>query len=134
MHGPFPYLIDDLYVPGPGCSVTLSFDTHTRPFPALLDSGADLTSVPLDIIEEFQLYKEGDMPVSGATGAQNANATQGIYLINIEFPDFPDWTVAAHPVLGGEGSAARDYVLIGRDILNRHRISLLGPEQQFIID
>ena len=57
-----------------------------------------------------------------------------IHHVNIEFPEIPTLTVSAHPVLGGTGAAAREYVLIGRDILNRHRIVFAGPQAEFTVD
>jgi hypothetical protein len=134
--GPFPYLVDDLENPAPGCSVILSYDAHEKSWLAILDSGADYTSIPIDIVSEFALDQLGEVEVLGATGSapDGAPEIQGLYLVNIEFPEFPTFTVAAHLVLGGTGPAARDFVLIGRDILNRHRILLSGPENQFTVD
>jgi hypothetical protein len=132
--GPFPYLEEGLDHPAPGCLVVVSYDTHARSWPAIFDSGADYTSIPVDLVDDFSLRQEGEIEVLGATGDGERPEIQGIYLVNIEFPMAPSCTVAAHPVLGGTGAAAREYILIGRDILNRHRIVFAGPERQFTID
>jgi len=139
--GPFPYLRDDLDQSAPGCVVTVSYDAHSRDWPAIFDTGADLTSIPIDLVNEFSLKPEGEVEVFGATADggeedydQQEPEIQGLYFVNLEFAQIPTMTVAAHPVLGGTGRAAREYVLIGRDILNRHTILLAGPRREFTVD
>ena len=134
MPGPFPYLEQNLDHPAPGCLVVVSYDKHSRSWPAIFDSGADYTSIPIDLVDEFSLNREGEIEVLGATGGSEQPDIQGIYIVNIEFPLASACTVAAHPVLGGTGAAAREYVLIGRDILNSHLFIFDGPQRQFTID
>ncbi|HEY6330023.1 MAG TPA: hypothetical protein VI756_11850 [Blastocatellia bacterium] len=134
MAGPFPYIVDDLVHPAPGCPVIVSYDTGSRALVAILDTGADFTSIPIDLANELALRPEGDIEVLGATGGQGGPELQVIYLVNLEFPTIPQLTVAAHPVLGGTGLAAREYVFIGRDILKKHHLALAGPKAEFFVD
>jgi Retroviral aspartyl protease len=126
--GPFSYLNDNSEHPAPGCSVRVSYDEQAEECPGILDSGADYTSVPIDLIEILAVEQCGELEVEGATGGPE---WQGVYRVNLEFLGF---TIAYHPVLGGTGPAARDSILIGRDILNRYRVLLAGPDLEFFID
>src|SRR5262249_49104911 len=129
MPGPIPYLQEQgVEHQAPGCPITVSYDTHTLECLCLLDSGAEYTSVPDHIVTAFSLERRGEIDVEGATGVSEA---QGLYRINLEFLGF---VYGYHLVIGGTGPAAQDYVLIGRDILNRHQVILAGPQQQFSID
>ena len=129
MAGPYPYFNGDLDYPAPGCLVTVSYDAHMREWPALLDSGADYTCVPIDLINEFALEKKGELPVEGATG--DTPEMQDLYRVNLEFLGI---VIGYHLVLGGTGLAAREHILIGRDILNRYHVRFAGPDLQFFID
>jgi hypothetical protein len=99
-----------------------------RDYPAIIDSGAEFTSVPVELVAAFQLEQVGDMVVSGTTGPKEM---QGIYEINIEFSGlaFP-----LHPCLAGTGELTKTTILIGRDILNRYRLVLDGPSFLFTIE
>ncbi|HEV8482802.1 MAG TPA: hypothetical protein VGV87_04520, partial [Blastocatellia bacterium] len=77
----------------------------------------------------FALEKKGELPVEGATG--NTPEMQDVYRVNLEFLGL---VIGYHLVLGGTVLSARDHVLIGRDILNRHDIRFVGPDLQFFID
>jgi hypothetical protein len=94
----------------------------------MLDSGAEYTSVPITIVNAFALEQRGEVSVDGATGTSEL---QGLYRVNLEFLGI---VYGYHLVIGGTGPASEEYILIGRDILNRHRILLEGPQQQFTID
>lgn len=128
--GPFPYLEqqENEQYRAPGCLVTVSYDRHTKPYPAIIDSGAEYTSVPAEIADEFQLEQRGEMDVSGTTGPKEV---QRVYEVNLEFLGlaFP-----VHPVLAGTGEITKEFVLIGRDILNRYRLVLDGPNFIFTIE
>jgi len=79
-------------------------------------------------VRAFSLERKGEIEVHGATGVSES---QGLYHVNLEFLGF---VIAYHLVLGGTGPATQDVVLIGRDILNRYRIVLDGPQLQFGIE
>jgi hypothetical protein len=99
--GPFAYLTEDLEHPAPGCSCIVSYDMHSRTCVAILDSGADYTSIPIDLVWEFSLAQEGELEVLGVTASSEV---QGLYFVNLEFAGI---TVACHPVLGATGQVAR---------------------------
>ena len=130
MLGPFPYLepLEDEEYPAPGCTVTVSWDMHMKDCPAIVDSGAEYTSVPAKIIDQFQLEQRGEMNVIGTTGPSE---TQGVFEVNLEFLGL---VRACHPVLRGTGEITQEFILIGRDILNRHRLTLDGPNLIFTIE
>jgi hypothetical protein len=112
VHGPFPYLEkgDDEDYPAPGCTVTVSYDRYTRDYTALIDSGAEYTSVPVELVDDFQLEQRGEIDVIGATGPLEV---QGIYEVNLEFLGL---AFTLHPVLAGTGEITKEFILIGRDI------------------
>jgi len=77
MPGPFPYLVDDLDHPAPGCTVVVSYDTHSRSLPAIFESGADYSSIPIDLVDDFSLAQEGEIEVLGATGWRGGTRNPG---------------------------------------------------------
>ncbi|MEM7131871.1 MAG: retropepsin-like aspartic protease [Chloroflexota bacterium] len=87
---------------------------------AMVDTGADATIVPKDILEELGLEQSDSLYIRGVTGHRTQVA---VYDVTIEIGPF---TFSAVPVvatpLGSEP-------LIGRDILNNFSITLNGPAQ-----
>jgi hypothetical protein len=66
--GPFPYLKIHPTVPlAPGYVVTLSWDRHADDFTAILDSGADMTCIPKQLVRTFSLNITDWRDVKGAT-------------------------------------------------------------------
>jgi Retroviral aspartyl protease. len=114
--------------PSPICSVTLSYDDRSGDYGAILDSGADFTCVPAGIVRALALRKITDIDVGGST---NKNfQKRGVYRVNLEFLGF---VIAHHRIVSIEGAGVGDYILIGRDILNRYRLLLDGPALSFTI-
>ena len=103
MPGPFPDLEENLDHPAPGCLVVVSYDKHSRSWPAIFDSGADYTSIPIDLVDEFSLNQEGEIEVLGATGGSEQPDIQGIYIVNLEFPLTPPARWRRTPYLAGLG-------------------------------
>lgn len=130
VHGPCPYLEpqEDETYRAPGCTVIVSYDMHSRDYPAIIDSGAEYTSIPIELVDAFSLEQCGEIEVSGTTGQPEV---QGIYEINVEFLGlaFP-----LQPCIGGTGPITTEFVLIGRDILNDYRVILDGPKLIFTIE
>lgn len=123
VRGPFPYLEpkEDEEYPAPGCTVIVSYDMYRRDFPAIIDSGAEYTSIPASFAADFQLEKRGEIPVIGTTGPSEV---QDIYEVHLEFLGL---MFALHPVLAGTGAITEEFILIGRDILNSYQVMLHGP-------
>ena len=84
---------------------------------AKLDTGADLTAIPTALIERLHLMPAGEIEVEGY---DSRRATVRAYDVSLEIDQL---NVAGLLVIG----FAEDYVLLGRDVLNRLRILLDGP-------
>ena len=106
--------------PAPFVHVTLHRavgDEAISDLPAQLDTAADLTVVPLRLIEELELVPLDAVPVLGFGG------------ILVDVPTF----LVRLSLRGGEpltlkvlGSRDEPHILLGRDVLNRHRFVLDG--------
>ena len=93
--------------------------------PAQIDTGADLTVVPDELADRLNLMPRGEMAVGGF-GSGRAVAT--IYQARIGIHNLP--LVPARVV----SNVAEPRVLLGRDVLNRHRIVLDGPRATLEIE
>jgi hypothetical protein len=93
--------------------------------PAQLDTAADFTTIPTAIVDELQLVPLDEMLVAGFGGHLTTLPTY-LVLIGIRELDAVPIKVLA--------SKDEPYVLVGRDILNRHRVLLDGPQLVFEID
>lgn len=124
MPGPFPYRQGFGNTPAPACDVTISWQGNNVVVPALIDSGAAGTTIPGALVTTLALRKVSEMLVSGATSAAQL---YGVYVVDLNFLGlvFNKYPVVALP--------HRDYVLIGRDILNLYTTTLAGPPQEFSI-
>jgi predicted aspartyl protease len=87
--------------------------------PALVDSGADRTVVPQVLIDELGLPQAGVME---AVGLNHVGAMLGMYVLQIGIRDL------APVVIEVIAAPGEQYVLLGRDVLNRHCVTLDGPE------
>jgi predicted aspartyl protease len=92
--------------------------------PARVDSAADRTVIPVRIAEALRLESVEELEFEGIGGRVE---TMPIYSIRLAIRglDPIPVSVAAH---GGE-----QYVLLGRDLLNRYKITLDGPNQKLEI-
>lgn len=124
MPGPFPYRTRTPEPPAPECDVTLSWNGKRITVPALIDSGAGITTIPALIIPSLSLQQVGEMFVRGAQGPRQR---RGIYRATIEFLGI---TFDGHPVVALD----KGLMLVGRDILNQHRLVLDGPQLTFSVD
>jgi predicted aspartyl protease len=110
-----------LLPPAPFVPVRLaSLADHAEPvaLQAKIDTGADLTVIPAHLVGQLQLMPAGEIEVEGYDGRR---ATLQVYDVNlyIDQLSLPGLLVIAF---------AEDYVLLGRDVLNRLRVVLDGPE------
>jgi predicted aspartyl protease len=107
---PAPFVHVAMYrIDGGGTPVTV---------PALIDSGADRTVIPIILAEELALPRSGMIEVAGLNQAATMMA---VYVIRIGIGDL---TPVVADVIG---AASEQYVLLGRDILNGYRVTLDGP-------
>ena len=90
----------------------------------LVDSGASITCIPLKIIRELDLK-----PVDQATirAYDGRTETKDIYSAGIHLP------TSESPILRVVG-IEYCYALIGRDVLNKWKLILNGPQEQLIVE
>jgi len=93
--------------------------------PALVDSGADKTVVPQSLIEELALAQAG---LVEAAGLNQIGVLMPVYVVQIGIRDTSPVVVEVIGALGEQ------HVLLGRDVLNRHRVTLDGPQLLCIIE
>lgn len=92
------------------------------PAQALIDSGADGTCIPQRIADELGLQHVDETDVQGITGPRERAP---VYAASVRIEGIGKFIVRASAV-GGE-------VLLGRDIINRWRLLLDGPNKVFDI-
>ena len=96
-----------------------------RILPAQMGTAADMAVIPWKIVEELQLLKHDEIEILGFGGHVASVAS---FLVQLQIHELEPVTV--------EALANRDepYVLLGRDVLNRYRIVLDGPQLVLEID
>ncbi len=108
--------------PFPQLAVTLHFEQeHTKQLLALVDSGADVTLVPVSLLEDIGAWESE----SGVLRSQFGDAhAVSLYLVTIQVEDtrLPGVYVAA------DDSGTE--LILGRDVLNKLAIFLDGPLQE----
>jgi hypothetical protein len=94
--------------------------------PAILDTGADRTCIPASVFARLgELnFEYGEVGVQGAIGGVEKRKT---FIVHLKFAecDFLDLEVV---------SLNEEIALIGRDLLNQHKILLDGPNLEFEIE
>jgi len=139
MPGPFPYRSTatvassqvqiDFGSPAPACEITVLSRGNFEILPALFDSGASRTAIPHRVAVTLNLRMiRDDVMVGGAVGSPEARP---LFIADLIFAEL---NFTNHPVLSIIREADRDYVLIGRDILNRYKTTLDGPQRQFSLE
>ena len=107
--------------PAPFVLVTVRHPRHgteARDVPVQLDTGADRSLVPQAIVDALGLEYSGSLPVGGVGGKVEELA---LYTAELRIHTLSPRVIEvfAHP---GE-----PWVLLGRDVLNVHRLLLDGP-------
>jgi Retroviral aspartyl protease len=87
--------------------------------PALLDTAADKSVIPLRVVNELNLVKVREASVEGVGGHVERYPT---FLVQLAIRSLPPVVVE---VLATPEEA---YVLLGRDVLNHFRVFLHGPD------
>jgi predicted aspartyl protease len=86
--------------------------------PALLDTAADITVIPTRVAEQLHLVPLDETPIGGFDGRVSWVST---FLVQLELRQ------STPRVIRGVASRDEPYVLLGRDVLNDHRVVLDGP-------
>jgi hypothetical protein len=108
--------------PAPFVHVTLRSPdgiTAVADFPAQLDTAADRTVVPLRVIEELHLVQMGTITESGVGGQV---AVLPAFLVELTVRQLQPLALKVI------ASPEEPFVPLGRDVLNRYRIVLDGPQ------
>jgi len=85
---------------------------------ALVDSGSDVTLIPINILQAVGARHTKTKQLRGVTGVAKR---VGLYLVSIRIS-----THIAHVVHVVAGDKATE-VILGRDVLNHHVVTLDGP-------
>jgi hypothetical protein len=107
--------------PAPFVFVTLKnplTGTEKHNVPAQIDSAADRSLLPLALVQSLELPAIGSMAIGGVGGTV---AEMTVYAVGIAVHDLASRAaeVVAH--------ANEPWVLLGRDVINVHRLVLDGP-------
>jgi predicted aspartyl protease len=118
----FPF--DTEYDPAaPACQIYLNSTRRRRsvgPLPAILDTGADGTLVPVRYLKEIGATRTFEMGLRSQWGERRVVY---LYMVNLRSDNIE---LSGVFVVGDEQS---DEIVIGRNILNRLKIVLNGPVQ-----
>lgn len=107
--------------PAPFIYVTLrnpQTGAELQDVPAQLDTAADRTLLPDDLVHTLGLPQLSTIPIGGVGGFVQAMPS---YLIQMRIHNLPAQTVEV------VADPDESWVLLGRDVLNAHRIVLDGP-------
>ncbi len=110
--------------PAPLLDVTVTSVVNRRrrrSLPALLDTGSDITAIPRYLVERLQLYPISRLQLESVEATTSTVFTYAVRLTIGELT-IPHLEV----ILTG-----LDFVVVGRDVLNRLYLLLNGPEQTF---
>lgn len=114
--------LPQLQPPAPFVHVTLRnpvTGSEQRGLPAQIDTAADRKLFPINIVQALELLQIGSILIEGAGGVRQAMPS---YPVSFSIHDLPAVTVEV------VASPGESWILLGRDILNSHRILLNGPE------
>lgn len=111
--------------PAPFLEIRVAATAQSRPaiVPALVDTGSDVTSIPLTVAQALGLPPLGSVRVEGVTEDQIRRETFQAFV------SFGTGEPESFDVVGWH----EDIALLGRDILNKYILTLDGPNLTFTI-
>ncbi len=117
----------DIYPPAPEIEIEVTLPTQTNwrgPFPALVDTGADVTIIPEYLLASFTFS-----PIRSATLSTQWDRGPSVHIVRVDVRlaglIFPGVEIAIDP----EG----DEVVVGRNLLNFLDLRLQGPARRLHI-
>lgn len=112
----------DYQPPFPALQIVLREESaRSGPFPALLDSGADGTFVPTDLLEEIGAQESKSVIVRSYFGERRK---ANLYIVGIQIEEI--YLPGVYVV--GDDTATE--IILGRDVLNKLSLFLDGPVKQ----
>jgi predicted aspartyl protease len=108
--------------PAPFIYVTLrnpQTGVELHDLPAQLDTAADRTVLPVGLVQALGLSQVGSIPIAGLG---NVVKLRPSYLVEVRIHN-----LAAHTIVV-VSDPDEVWILLGRDLLNNHRIILDGPQ------
>lgn len=93
----------------------------------ILDTGSDVTLVPLPLIMRLNIKAAGRFINIPFSGVVTVGVSYEVGLI------FDKYALSPIRVYGSPVDAMGEYLIIGRDLLNRYRIEFDGPNETFEI-
>ena len=123
----FPY--DSSYdPPAPVIPIRIGVPNRSEPEDqhlAFLDSGADATAIPVDLLWAIGARVVGQGRLSGVTGV---SIEVDLFRVVIYMPTGVTYGIRA------VGAKDDDVIILGRDVLNQWRITLDGPGETVEIE
>ena len=113
--------------PAPFVNVTLRnpvTGAEARDLPAQIDTAADRTLLPASVVQSLALPQMGLIPIGGVGGITQAMPS---YPVEVGIHNLPLQSVEV------VASVGEPWVLLGRDVLNAHRLVLDGPQSRLEI-
>jgi predicted aspartyl protease len=107
--------------PAPYLTVRVSWQGHDRELPGLIDTGADMTMIPIPIAALLGLPKISEADIEDSNGGSK---TQDVFAGHIDFHGF---SVPSLPMAGTD----YPFMLIGRDVLSDFLTEMNGPAARF---
>lgn len=103
-------------IPVMDLEVSIERDTPAVIMPALVDSGADATILPIEVLRKIDAPLIREKWLRSATGERHL---VNMYQVYLRFGEFGRYMIVVGDNFGGEAT-------IGRDILNRYIVTLNG--------
>lgn len=110
--------------PAPLLEVTIANTANKRrrrSLSALLDTGSDITAIPDSLAQPLQLYPIGQIQLESVEATTTTVLTYAVHLT------IGDLSIPRLEVI----LTGLDFIVVGRDVLNRFYLLLNGPEQNF---
>jgi hypothetical protein len=127
--GHYERIQDPLSIPSPIARIEVlnpnSSENRVKNVKAILDTGAGITSIPKSIIEKLGALNYTVIRIRSPLDRNNI-LSRKLCRVIIEF-DGQENEVEVLDI-------QKDYAIIGRDILNKYKITLNGPEEAWSIE
>lgn len=94
---------------------------NPKRLPALIDSGAFCSVVPLSLIDSLRLRQVSEVEAGGYDDKEEAFKTKPVYSVHLTIPPLQPifaWVIPKD---------SEDYAIIGRNIINEWLLTLDGP-------